>query len=125
MYATQRTIDERRLVVSVPGKTGSALLQFALALFEALDKLLERFSEGFRDGNLPHTVIVFPEPRPSDARISRLDAGFSNAPGLFAGTAPLAPPHCKHVGPLLVPVNFKISRRFHRWNSEAPDGWRP
>ncbi len=63
MYATQRTIDERRLVVSVPGKTGSALLQFALALFEALDKLLERFSEGFRDGNLPHTVIVFPEPQ--------------------------------------------------------------
>ena len=59
MYATQRTIDERQLVVSVPGKTGSALLQFALALFEALDKLLERFS----DGNLPHTVIVFPEPQ--------------------------------------------------------------
>ncbi len=63
MYATQRTIDERRLVVSVPGKTGSALLQFALALFEALDKLLERFSEGFRDANLPHTVIIFPEPQ--------------------------------------------------------------
>lgn len=38
-------------------------MQFALALFEALDKLLERFSEGFRDGNLPHTVIVFPEPQ--------------------------------------------------------------
>jgi hypothetical protein len=57
----------------VAGKGRSAFFRFALAVFEALDKLLENLSETFGDGNLPHTVAVLPEPL-SEAR-SNLTAG--------------------------------------------------
>jgi hypothetical protein len=57
----------------VAGKGRSAFFRFALAVFEALDKLLDNLGETFGDGNLPHTVAVLPEP-PSEAR-SNLTAG--------------------------------------------------
>lgn len=56
MYATQRTIDKRRLVVSVPGKRRAAFLQFAVVVFKAFDKLLERLSERFGNENLSDTI---------------------------------------------------------------------